>query len=259
MASLKIKFHGASDKGCVREVNEDSFIVEEGKKGTHFNGFKLIMAVADGMGGLSKGDIISNTAVKGLENIFIPPKDVEVDFSEEFIKNFILLRVKEINKYIFENFNRTSTQGGTTLSILIIYENRYIVCHAGDSRIYLVRNDEIKQLTEDDSFVMQEVKKGRLTLEQARNHPKKSIITKAIGIERDITPSIICGDIEAGDRFIVTSDGILNVVADEELQEFALKYSPEKACKKLINLANSRQVDDNVTLNIAKIDRRVLW
>lgn len=259
MANLKIKAFGASDKGYVREVNEDSYIIEEGKKNVHFQGLKLLMAVADGMGGLSKGDIISSIVTKGLEKVFIPPEDLKIDSNEEFIKNFIVLRVKEINKYIYESFNRAATNGGATLDVLVIYENRYIVCHAGDSRVYLIRDKKIKQLTEDDSFVMQEVRKGRITLEQAKNHPKKNIITKAIGIQRDINPVIICGDIQEGDSFIVTSDGILNVVEDTELKDFVLKYSPEKACNKLIELANKREVDDNVTLNIAKIGRRVLW
>lgn len=258
MENFKAKFYGATDKGYVREINEDSYIIEKGYSKNHIKGFKLLMAVADGMGGLEKGDIISKLTVNALNKVFIPPENLNIVANEKFIEKFLILRINEINRYIYDNFNKNGEQGGTTLSILVIYEKKYIIAHVGDSRVYIIRDNNIEAITEDDSFVMNEVRKGKITLEEAKKHDKKNILLKAVGVHKEVKPTIYKGELKIGDSFVITSDGILNVIDDNEIRDYVMRYSPKDACHKLIRMANERKVDDNVTLNIVKISKKRL-
>lgn len=251
---MQIESFGISDTGVVREHNEDSFLddVEDG-----------LFIVADGMGGLSKGDVASRIAVDSIENFVkqsrleditwpIKPQD---EYSME--ENRLLAAVSLANWNIYKQFTEDpGNRGmGTTLVGLLVDEDKVILANVGDSRIYRIRDNSIEQVTDDHSLVMEEVRKGNMTLEEARNHPQKHVINRALGISDSIQVDISSSEYQSQDLYLLCSDGLSDMIRDEEILSLteSKKEEPlEELGINLIEAAKNQGGHDNITVVLVK-------
>lgn len=228
-------------KGRVRDNNEDSFIVVD--KGR----FRLY-AVADGMGGHKAGEIASNIVVDVLKEYFNCESD---DFK---VPKFINESICSANHRIKEKSdNNDNCYGmGTTATIAVIdtLDNIAYIGNVGDSRTYLIRNDEIKQVTEDHTYVHELLRKGKITMDEAKNHPKRNVITRAIGSEDSVHIDIFEVELLEDDILLLCSDGLTVHVSDEKILETIKTYGCSESVKRLIDLSNGNGGVDNITVII---------
>lgn len=244
---MLMKYGAGTNKGKVRERNEDNNIV----LGPDENGV-IVFAVADGMGGMDFGDLASKKAIEVVEEMQkagVPPK--------KKVSGFIDAIFSEANKRIIkECCEKKSLYGmGTTLSFCITYKDGLAVGHIGDSRIYTAGSDGIRQITKDHSYVEDLIDSGRITREQAKHHPNRNFITRALGIDLDIVPDIFESDISGISKILLCTDGLSNAVEDEEIFEIINSTTqPQEAVDKLIDLANERGGKDNITVQLAYME-----
>lgn len=249
MISVIIK--AESDTGRSRKENQDHFgyYIPKGKK-IHKKG--MIMTVADGMGGHTGGKTASELAVKILlSEYYKDPRGIPDSLESSFIK---------ANQGVFDKSKDENFHGmGTTLTSVVLKSNEMYFAHVGDSRGYLIRDNEIQQFTEDHSYVQSLIKAGVITEDEARTHPERNKITRAIGINEKLkvdvseTPRIL----KTGDYLLLCSDGLHGVVLEDEiLNTFMTFKEPDLICRKLIEMANDQGGPDNITALIVKIDRK---
>ena len=243
----KMQFHARSDKGKVREYNEDSCIAKKIGKYT-------LLVLADGMGGHNGGETASKIAVDRICGL------LEKTLTNKMIPGQIMLLLSEAIEYANLSILETSKKDcslsgmGTTCDICLMTENRAYIAHIGDGRVYKISpSGEILRLTKDHSLVEYMIDIGTITREQAANHPQKNVIMRALGIEKEINPDIFFEDISPGDVFLMGSDGLTNMIEEKELAEQALSGDkPEVITERLINLANEAGGPDNITVIISK-------
>jgi protein phosphatase len=245
---LSIKYFGASDIGLVRTENQDSFGKFPKDDLNMYQPKGILFMVADGMGGHSGGKEASQTAVDVVGSEYF-------SFDSEVISSALLYAFKKANYKI----NQTSQEAlqfrkkGTTCSALVIENDKAHIAHVGDSKIYKISDGSIIQFTNDHTEVGEMVRKKIITEEEAKNHPSKSVLIRAMGIEADIEVDLIENIlISGGDSFVLCSDG-LGKVLPEEIKKIVSDNTEEEACKKLIALANERGGNDNVTVEVIKI------
>lgn len=241
-----IKAYAKSDKGKVREMNQDYYYIS-----TSLDEVQLYI-LADGMGGYNGGEIASSLAVQTaknyIENNF---KDIEKD--RDSIIQLLGSSMEYANMVVYEKSKESSElQGmGTTLEICLIYNNKVYIGHVGDSRIYRIRKDFIRKLTQDHSYVQKLVKEGTITKEQAAHHPQKNMLMKALGCNAFVEPDVMVKGFLKDDILIMCSDGLSNLVDQDTIYEMASK-NIEQATKDLVELANDRGGYDNITVIIIK-------
>ncbi len=232
---------GNTDIGIKRKSNQDFYHISEDKN---------LFIVADGMGGHKAGEVASQMAVDTIVN-YLNRWDLDSSNAEVRIKEALDLANKTVYQRSLEK--KECLGMGTTVVLLYIYEDRALIANAGDSRLYIIRNDDIEQVTEDHSLVAELYKSGTITKEEAHKHPQKNIITRAVGTSENIEIDFFKLDIERGDIFLLSTDGLTNVVSDQRIKKELLKSdSLEKACNKLIDLAKNEGSQDNITVLIVK-------
>lgn len=240
MADIKINAFGKTDVGLMRTINQDSIFVSTQPIGKLPN----LFIVADGMGGHKAGDVASREAI------------------ERFVKyactthmsdpaNILDAGIISVNKDIFDmaNSNRDYSGMGTTFVAASLVENHVYIANVGDSRLYLIGRD-IRQITRDHSLVEDMVRMGVLEREEARTHYKKNVITKAIGVADDktSTPDIFEIEVENGDKLLLCSDGLTNMVEDYDIKKIVKDNdSIEDAVRELIKQANENGGKDNIS------------
>lgn len=241
-----IKAYARTDKGNVRENNEDYFYISNSLDEVQ------LYILADGMGGYNGGEIASKLAVQTaknyIENNF---KDIEKD--KDSIIQLLGSSMEYANMVVYEKSKETpELQGmGTTLEICLIYNNKAYIGHIGDSRIYRVRKQFIRKLTQDHSYVQKLVKEGTITKEQAEHHPQKNMLMKALGCNAFVEPDVMVKGFLKDDIIIMCSDGLSNMVEQETIYEMASK-NIEQATKDLVQLAKDRGGYDNITVVIIR-------
>ena len=239
--------YGASNIGKVRKDNQDSYLFDTVDENTGF------AVVCDGMGGVSGGKTASSNAV----NIFSSNlKELEAGCTESQLKDIFSQAIDSANKEIFEKGSKSEELKGmgTTLVSAVISNNTAYFLNIGDSRAYLIRKGVITRITRDHSAVQEMIDQGILTENQARNHPNKNIITRALGVNEHIEFDFFKHELEENDIIVLCTDGITNYVADLEINfEIAKHQYIESVAQKLIELANSRGGADNSTVVIIKI------
>lgn len=241
-----IKAYSKSDKGNVRETNEDYFYISNS-----LDQIQLFL-LADGMGGYNGGEIASQLAIQTaknyIENNF---KDIEKD--RDSIIQLLGSSMEYANMVVYEKAKENpELQGmGTTLEICLIYNNKAYIGHVGDSRIYRVRKQFIRKLTQDHSYVQKLVKEGTITKEQAEHHPQKNMLMKALGCNAFVEPDVMVKGFLKDDILIMCSDGLSNMVDQQTIYEMASK-NIEQATKDLVQLAKDRGGYDNITVVIIK-------
>jgi PPM family protein phosphatase len=236
----------SSDVGCVRELNEDSgrYVQPEDPEVLSLKG--VLVVVADGMGGHSAGEVASRLAVEVVTRAYYEDRDDP----RTALENAFHEANHEIHKAAEKDASKTGM--GTTCTALVLQDGTAISAHVGDSRLYLVREGSIYLMTEDHSAVMEMVKAGLITLEQARHHPEKNVILRAMGShpEVEVTTWQEPFPVRAGDRFLLCSDGLYDLVEDEEIKQIVMLSAPPTACDNLIALAKERGGHDNITVGI---------
>ena len=241
-----IKAYAKSDKGKVREINEDYFYIS-----TSLDEVQLYI-LADGMGGYNGGEIASSLAVQSAKN-YIENNFKETEKDRDSIIQLLGSSMEYANMVVYEKAKENpELQGmGTTLEICLIYNNKVYIGHVGDSRIYRIRKQFIRKLTQDHSYVQKLVKEGTITNEQAAHHPQKNMLMKALGCNAFLEPDVMVKGFLKDDILIICSDGLTNLVDQQTIYEMASK-NIEQATKDLVNLANDRGGYDNITVVIIK-------
>jgi protein phosphatase len=229
----------------IRSGNEDNFAVQA-------NGDRGLFVVADGMGGHAAGEVASEMAVQTLERELAGVRDLGDSSAVERVTEALRLANRCIHD---RTITEVDKQGmGTTASVLLVAGSRYMIGQVGDSRVYLLREGALQQLTKDHSYVQEQVDAGFLTPEQARYHPYSNVITRCVGASPDVQPDIYQGDVRIGDLFLVASDGLTGMVDDRRLQTLLMsRAEPERKVYSLIQEANGRGGLDNITAIVVQV------
>jgi len=235
-----LKAFSITDVGKKRLLNEDSVCVREGNIGSLQNFFM----VADGMGGHKAGDRASKEAVAVMID------SIERNQSKD-PKTILKEALEAANRQVFQDAgNNDELEGmGTTVVAATIWDRKLYVMNVGDSRLYLMSGGEISQITVDHSLVEELVRKGVLAKEKARNHPKKNIITRAVGVMTDVEPDFFEVDLKAGDKILLCSDGLSNMLEDSDLLRITCcEGALEDKAKLLVDEANDNGGKDNISV-----------
>jgi protein phosphatase len=244
---LHIRAIVRTDAGCVRRNNEDNagFIFIEGSK-TRFAAF-----LADGMGGYEGGEVASGIMADAFyeDNGRTMGKNPRRWLSDMF---------HQVNSRIYKYALQQEMVMGTTCSMLLIQEKKVWYAHAGDSRIYLLAEGRFRQLTSDHTVVGEMMRRSRLTAEEARTHPQRSVLTKALGTGLHVEPDIsrITCPVRAGDRFLLCSDGLYDLVPDSEIHRLLALPSLKAVATSLVSAAKAHGGYDNITVVIVEINEK---
>ena len=242
---MQLEFAARSDVGMVRSGNEDSFFADANRE-------RGLFIVADGMGGHAAGEVASEMAVQ----IVARELDGVRDLHAAEVGDRVATSLRDANTAIFQRtVTESDKQGmGTTASVLILAGRRYLIGQVGDSRVYLLRDGELRQLTKDHSYVQEQVDAGFLTPEQARYHPYSNVITRCVGAGESVEPDTYQGEARVGDVFLVASDGLTGMVDDRRLQQLLLaRATTERIVQALVSEANGRGGLDNVTAIVVRV------
>lgn len=242
---MDIHFFAKSDIGKVRAANEDYFLNEK------IADNEFLFIVADGMGGHQAGDVASKLASETFRETYrgLRKKSTAIQASME-------LAVRKANMVVYKKAATDIEKRGmgTTFSAVVIVGMKAYVAHVGDSRIYLIRRNRIKRITTDHSFVEKLVEEGRISVDEARDHPQKNVLYMSLGARESFTPEIQ-NDIvlEDGDALVMCSDGLSNMLDDETIMNVTVGDYPEEAADALIRLANAHGGSDNITVQVIRL------
>ena len=243
---MKLSAHAKTDVGMIRSGNEDNFAAD-------LNDTRGIFIVADGMGGHAAGEVASEMAV---QIVMREAKDLK-DLSDGNATKVVGEALKMANRAIHDRtLTEVDKQGmGTTASVLLLADSRYLIGQVGDSRVYLLRDGALKQLTKDHSYVQEQVDLGNLTPEQARYHPYSNVITRCVGASPEVEPDLYSGEARKGDIFLVASDGLTGMVDDRRLAQLLMsRAEPMRKVESLISEANGRGGLDNITAIVVHVE-----
>ncbi|UCH83008.1 MAG: Stp1/IreP family PP2C-type Ser/Thr phosphatase [Candidatus Latescibacterota bacterium] len=247
---MKIDVASLSHIGLVRQRNEDALGHYHPAEDAIRDDKGSLFVVADGMGGHRGGEIASKLAVESIISTFYASraKDPALALRDAF---------KEANNVIIEKSHEDVTLFGmgTTCTAMVIRNRSAYLAHVGDSRAYVLRNGELKQLTEDHSLVGEMVRSGIISDEDARNHPRRNVITRSLGTHDEISADIPAKPFELcdGDIFLLCSDGLTSLVGQSEVRDAIAANSPRDACDALVGLANQRGGKDNITVQVIRV------
>lgn len=230
---MKLRTGAKTDVGLLRQRNEDSFVAEY-----------PLFAVADGLGGHVGGEVASQVALERLAEA------TSADSPEEAISELLREAIHLANRAVGERASKEPrlTGMGTTLTAVVVGRDRLHLGHVGDSRAYLLRDGELRALTEDHTLVQRMVREGRLTPEQAGVHPQRSVLTRALGIEDNLEVDQTTVEVTPGDRLLLCSDGLTAMVNDEDIQKILVgQEDPQAASSALVEAANAAGGQDNIT------------
>lgn len=238
-----------TDLGRVRENNEDKFefYVPEDEPTLASRG--QIFLVCDGMGGHAAGQIASELTAKTFIDVYLhhPASDPAAAMAAG---------MTAANRFVCEIGRAIPSRRGmgTTLSALILLQDRAYVVQVGDSRIYRMRDDEMLMLTEDHTWVEEQIRAGVLTSEDAQTHPYRHVLTRAVGTEGEVDADIDFHDLRPGDLFLICSDGVMNHVSDEKLAELMRSGIPSEIAWRVVGEALLGGGSDNTTVLVVRID-----
>jgi PPM family protein phosphatase len=249
---MKVVSAGLTDVGRKRNHNEDSFLIDEELQ---------LFVVADGMGGHAGGGRASSLAVETIDRELRQSRDgkdnpflVEASLQDSPLPEVIRSAVERACQTIFTTAQedpRLAGMGTTVISLLIRSDHAFFA-HVGDSRAYLIRGDLIQQISEDHSLVNEQIKAGMITPEEAKHSRYKNIITRSVGFEEEVQVDVMGLVCEPMDTFLLCSDGLANMIEDRELLE-VVRHTPfEDIPKKLVEIANDRGGDDNITVIVVQ-------
>lgn len=245
-----IRLAAVSDVGRVRDQNEDRHLAWAPPPAEPSPlGVRAVLAVADGIGGQASGEVASELAIAALRAVLTATEDRPALATAEEMAEYLRNTVSWINQQVAALGQADDpVKPGTTLTVLVIHHEQYVLAHVGDSRAYRVRHGAIEQLTEDHSYVGEQVRARRLTPEMARTSPFRSQLTRSIGTAETVEVDLKTGELAPGDRLLVCSDGLTEHLREAEIAAVINNApGPEAACRRLVELALERGGADNVT------------
>lgn len=237
-----------TDLGCVRENNEDKFEFFQPEDEDVLATKGSFYGVADGMGGHAAGQIASEIALKTTIRAYYSDQSPVVEES-------LRAAIQQANGLIYDAARAISERNGmgTTITALVVRGEEAYIAQVGDSRCYRLRGSRIEQLTDDHSWVNEQVKRGALTAEEAEMSPFKNVITRSIGNAPSVDVDVFTEELEDGDQFLLCSDGLSNEVSPDEMRDTMKRSAPSQAAWDLVDLALERGGRDNCTVLILKI------
>lgn len=245
---MELTVFGQTDVGQVRPHNEDSILLEPSLQ---------LYAVADGMGGHKGGEFASRICLDTMRDYLQmaarghAPLVGEADAVHSEAANLLGSAVRFANRAVFEaSFSKPEWRGmGTTIVALTVAGNRVAIAHVGDSRAYLLRKGAFKQITEDHSWIEEQVRAGLMSRDEALFAKGRNVLTRAIGQEEAVQVDLDELELQAGDSLLLCSDGLFGMVADEEIAALiGVARNPEEACRELVACANGRGGRDNISV-----------
>lgn len=211
-----------------------------------------LFVLADGMGGHNAGEVASKVTVESILSTVSEFMDkTGGDFSEDQIKEFSSEAIENANYNVVSVARRNSSMNGmgTTVVMAALWDGKACISHVGDSRAYLISDEKVRQLTIDHSYVEELVRNGSITREEAKTHPKRNVITRAVGVEDSVETDVEIIDIKNGDAIILCSDGLTNLIEENEILSIFLEgKNAEDICGRLLKEANGRGGYDNITV-----------
>ena len=251
VSSVPLQIAYKSDVGLVRELDEDSVAVLDLSGSYESENFRRVFAiVADGMGGASKGEVASYLAVKTVSENVLPVlagKGVEAEEYMKLLKDSFFKANQVVAAAALSGPECVGM--GTTASAVIIDSGQLFVVHVGDTRVYVIKKGDIRQVTKDHSYVQMLVDSGEISAEQARTHPRKNEITRAIGVGSRLDTDFYSRVLEDGAYVLICCDGLVNELTDEEIMREVLGSGKlQDICDKLVKLANERGGRDNISV-----------
>lgn len=239
-----------TDVGIAKTTNQDSLCIKIAETPA---GQIAMALVCDGMGGLEKGELASATVTRTFADWFEQELAAHMDdFHWEYVHEQWTHMIKSLNRTIADYGRYYGLSLGTTITAILLFENKYLIAHVGDSRAYEV-TERLRQLTEDHSVVGREVKRGALTREEAERDPRRNVLTQCVGASRAVMPEVIQGALTPGAGYLLCSDGFRHEITELEIAE---KIRPEALCtpaemkqslRELIDLAMARGEMDNIS------------
>ena len=240
-----IETAGVTDVGLRRSNNEDAFIMMPDQR---------VISVADGMGGAAAGEVASKIFVTAVQDFFGTAWIVTEDAVYQIVQQVFNAANNRIIEHATQNPENAGM--GCTGELLAFADGRYIIGHVGDSRIYLLRNGELRQLTKDHSLVQMQLDGGSITAEEARVHPKKNIVLRAVGMELDFSLDILRGNSFVDDLFLLCSDGLTDMIEDDVICTILLSsVSLEHKAEQLVESAKKAGGKDNITAVLCKVNQ----
>jgi len=238
-----------TDVGKVRTIDEDSILAANLSFGVNSESSKfLLLAVADGMGGHAKGEEASKIALNAIARAVIPELFNDTPFTELLEKG-----IQNANRDILDYTAKypESSGMGTTSVCAVVKGNEVHLANVGDSRAYVISDDEIRGVTKDHSYVQALVDEGKITQAEAREHPKKNIITKAVGISPSVEADKTRLTLDSDESLLLCCDGVIAHLTDEDIHKIINDSpDPQSACQKIVDITNERGGSDNISLII---------
>ncbi len=245
---LRLDVAQLTDVGRKREHNEDNmaFVIPKDSQVMASKG--AVFIVADGMGGHAAGEVASEIAVDTVSNMYYQEDSNDVAVS-------LLRAIRRANTSIHqraaENLLRTGM--GTTCVAAVLRGNMAYIANVGDSRAYLFRGNTVKQVSQDHSWVAEQVRAGLLTEEQARTHGQRNVITRCLGTQAEVDIDVFHEELREGDSLVLCTDGLSGLVSDEELQRIVEQFVPQESVYHLVERANELGGQDNITAIVVRI------
>ena len=252
---MQVKSSGLSHVGRQRQHNEDSYLVEDDAR---------LYVVADGMGGHAAGEIASRITVDSIQEFIVHTKEDEGTWPHAYDERYkrstnrLMAAVKLANTRVLEAMRKDARLRGmgTTVVACMADGETMSVAHVGDSRVYLIRAGEISRLTNDHSWVFEQVQAGLLTEAEAEKHPLRNVITRALGGALSVVPDASEVECRPGDVFLLCSDGLTGMVSEAQIQKVVTEHKEDLAgaCQELIDSANERGGLDNITAILVRAE-----
>jgi PPM family protein phosphatase len=235
---IELRAGSSTDVGLVRSNNQDRLLMAD-----------PLYAVADGMGGAAAGEVASATAVNALRDVFEP---ISAPTADDLVHS-----AETANRAVWElaEANPEMRGMGTTLvALALVQESHLAIINIGDSRVYALHQGDLRQVTEDHNLVAELVAQGRLSEEEAEFHPRRNIMTRALGVDPDVPVDLFLEDARPGDRFLLCSDGLPREVKDDHIASILRRLrDPDEAAKELVDEAKRRGGNDNITVVVVDV------
>jgi len=245
----KVTISCKTDLGRVRENNEDKFEYFLPSTDAQLASRGMVFVCCDGMGGHAAGQIASELTCKTFIEVYLhhPSEDCSVAATSAAVA---------ANRFVLDVARAIPDRRGmgTTLSVLIIVQDRAVVVQVGDSRVYCLRDGKLTRLTQDHTWVEEACRNGELTYEEAQNHPYQHVLTRAIGSDETLQPDVEWRDVQSGDLYLLCSDGLINHVTDSQIEKTLSESGPSEAAWKLVGMALADGGSDNCTVLIVQVN-----
>jgi len=244
---VQITFAKGTDVGRSRDHNEDYVEAFSPQDPAQRQQKGDLFVVADGMGGHQAGDVASQSAVRVFSHEYYADPDTD-------IRGSLIRAIKKANAYIYQQAQQMPSRAGmgTTIVAAVIRGQELHLANVGDSRAYLMRQGKVSQVTRDHSFVAEQVRAGVLTPEEARSHPQRNVITRALGSKPEVKVDTYSGQLQAGDTLLLCSDGLSEYIHEEDMLTVLSQYPVEEAIQRMIAMANERGGSDNISVLVVQ-------